>query len=97
MTYRRDPERPLSSANDDLARRENIANHDAEIARRNAEVGERSVLPAILSVVAIIAVGFLAYYMLAPTAPTTAPRTTEAPRSAPVTPAPTPPATPQTK
>ena len=41
MTYQRDPERIVP--NDDIVRRENIAQRDAEIARRNEEEGAAQV------------------------------------------------------
>jgi hypothetical protein len=97
MTYQRDPER--TPANDDIVRRENIANRDAEIARRNAAATSSGVVPILIAILVLLGIGYFAYSYLGPHA-ANGPRTTEVnpPRTTP-TPAPstTPPASPQTK
>lgn len=102
MTYQRDPERPITTplSTEDIARRENIANRDAEIARRNAEATSSfGFMPLLLTVLVLLGVGYFGYSMLSPRGLPDTPRTTEnsAPRT--ITPAPSaaPATTPETK
>ena len=93
MTYQRDPERPIEPSPDDIARREDIARRDAELARRNAEATEGSgFLPIVLTVLILVVGGYFVYSMVAPRAVVDAPRTTEntLPRTVGPTPAPAP-------
>jgi hypothetical protein len=98
MTYQRDPERIVP--NDDIVRREHIAQRDAEIARRNEEEGGTGFIPIILTVLILLGVGYFAYSFMYPGHVSVAPRTTEntLPRTVTPAPAPTvPPVAPATK
>ena len=88
MTYQRDPERIVP--NDDIVRREHIAQRDAEIARRNAEEGGTGFIPIILTVLILLGVGYFAYSFMYPGHVSVAPRTTENTLPRTVTPAPAP-------
>ncbi len=98
MTYQRDPERIVPG--DDIVRREDIANRDAEIARRNAEATSSGLMPMIIAILLLLGVGYFAYTYFSPRA-AEAPRTTEysTPRTVPPTApqAPSPSANTQTK
>jgi len=90
MTYQRDPERIVPD--DDIVRREHIAQRDAEIARQNEEEGGTGFIPIILTVLILLGVGYFAYSFMYPGHVSVAPRTTEntLPRTVVPTPAPAP-------
>lgn len=101
MTYQRDPEhvRTTPLTPEEIARREDNALRDTDIVRGDAEAaGSSGSMAFVLTLVAILGVGYLAYAMLSPRSLPDAPRTTEYSTPRTVTPAPTPaPVIPQTR
>ena len=104
MTYQRDPERPITTplTTEEIARREDNALREAEIARHNnGAVGSSGIMPIVLTLLVLLGVGYFAYTLLSPRGLPDTPRTTEhsAPRDVTPLPAPAPPpaTTPNTK
>lgn len=101
MTYQRDTERPITTplTPEEIARREDNALREAEIAQRNNEAARSGFVPIALILLLVLGGGYLVYSMLSPSTLPDTPRTTEysAPRTTTPTPTPTPPASPETK
>jgi len=100
MTYQRPHNRPRNPLADDMIRKDNVARRDAELAARNSEEAGIRAMPIIVTLLAMLAVGYFLYAMLMPRMSVDTPRTTDnsAPRT--VTPPPAPAApvpNPQTK